>query len=487
MGSGVIKAMKNNNIYLIGSLVIILPILFYALLSVPAADDATNCLTMKSYIDSGDGYFYGAVKQTVKLYENTSGYYFAAFINYFTTPFARWGIDGLRIVNLILNCIFFISLYALVRAVCKTLLKTSEHHWKLFFFVLFLVVNGYANTEIYTWYCVLIAYVFSVSIMLFGLALFIDCEKKTLPKLIISAVLALLVSGSSLNVAVVNIELFFVAALIKLYRTSGFRNIILYIPFAMALVGGFINLLAPGNYIRHDAVTTNYNVISAVAHTISIIYDRVLSLVSETVFIPVMIIIIICCRELKDDERLTRLGIHPFIMSVLCAAAVFLVDFPVVFGYADKYFPDRCVYVQDVAVYFFGIIWCMDLVLYYRKKGKTPGLWDAMTKGKPAVYLCLVLFSLAVYGHSAPDGWTTMYMYKNIINGDAVEYADSQKDLLREIKSSELSDVVLPYDEKVPVDKFIKGTGIGWDPDDWINRGYAQLFDKNSVVMETLE
>ena len=80
------KYVKTNWYYILFSLIIILPILYYAGMSIPAVDDFWNCREMKIYWEQTANSFFAAGIRCYDFYFSVGGYFFALFLNSFLFP-----------------------------------------------------------------------------------------------------------------------------------------------------------------------------------------------------------------------------------------------------------------------------------------------------------------------------------------------------------------------------------------------------------------
>ena len=185
-------------------LTVIIPILIYASKSFPVADDFGNTRYVRDSMVS-ESFFLTAVKLAGETYVRLGGNFFSAFLNYFFTPFLRGGIVGIRIFNTIMHIVFYISVFVLVRFFSKHILKADSNiALFLYFAFIFCLVNNRVNSDVYSWYVVLVAYILPTAILMFchSILIYSVCTRNRM--YIPAAILAFLVSGSSLNITALN-------------------------------------------------------------------------------------------------------------------------------------------------------------------------------------------------------------------------------------------------------------------------------------------
>ena len=294
----------------------------------------------------------------------------------------------------------------------------------------------------------------------------------------ISSICGFFASGSSLNTVVLNCGIY---VLLVFYAVKKGEKARYYLfPFLVSFVGGIFNLIAPGYYTRHDEITVKFDVLRAVIETALIIFRRYEYILTRTSFAAVMLFIFVIfyprikCR--KDPVFTYR---HPIAVGILFIFGILLIDFPVVFGYAG-YFPERSVFVQDLAIYMLSFVWLFYFMGYlkYNKKGKV----EFCCESQRIAYAAGILFIFAVYAYSGTDGWTTPYMVKTIISREAKIYSVSQEKLLDDLENAQEANVILKGDA-AHTNLLIKSIGITPDPTNWINTNFAAFFGKESVVL----
>ena len=479
------KRYTKKNILIIGfiilSLLVIIPVLIYASMSVPAADDFSNAYTIRKYWKIYPSTFIASLVNCYDYYFESNGFYFSIFLNMLFQPLLRWGIGGLRIFNVIVNIAFFTATLFLFHIFVKEFLNkksSSLMTWFLYSTFVFSLINNTSNFEVYTWYCVLVAYTLPLALMMCTFALFILILKRNSHLVIITSTFAFLVSGSSLNIVALNcgmILLFGIYGFIFLNKKKESLTV-----FISALVGAIINVVAPGNYIRRDYISTNYDVIDsfkdAIKCTVRLLIDKCL----HTSFLPVLIIIFLISYifiEVKSDKIKFK---YPIFALIVAMSGIIIVNFPVTLGYESNTLPVRCVFIQDIATYFLLYL-CM---LYFIGWLKTSFIVVKFSK----VLTCAILTGciLLIFGICRMNGgyrnYTTGYMISSIVNGELVRYVKYEEGILEEIENSEEEDVIIyrPFKMSNP---YMKEIGIESDPQNWVNKSISGYYYKDSTVI----
>ena len=473
------EGIKKYGAFIIWTLVMVIPIIIFASKSVPAADDFSNAVRLLEQQDEYSNRFSLAFARSIDLYKNTSGYFFAAFLNYLFTPYLRWGLNGLRIFNILANAVFFLSLFFLVQVFTRKALKMDQlFMWAFFCILLTELINGYSNSEIYTWYCVLVAYILPVSLMFISLALCIESNTDNRFLIIPAAVLGFLVSGSSLNLAALNCGLVFLASAymaVFLKRTTAGAFY-----FLLSLVGAIINVLSPGNYIRHDSVNPNYNILwsvrDAVECTVRMVKGRILGFP----LIALCLIVLVICLGYVDYSRIELSFRFPICAAFVVFIGVVIVTFPVCFGYSKSYLPDRAYFISDIALYLLAFMWCIYFAGFIKRIIWTKPLPSNFAAYSSVFLIAAIMFHVGFCG--GPNAYTTGGMITLISNGSLGNFAEHEESILSEIEGSLDDHVVLerPYELQMP---YMKSIGISEDSSYWINIRLAQYYNKETVVI----
>lgn len=473
----------NEKKYAIGallfSLLIIIPVIIYAGFSMPAADDFSNAVYV-STCKGGSSFAYTALTCTIASYYEIGGYFFSAFLNYFFSPFLRTGIAGLRIFNALVNILFFTSLFCFIRSFSVKIARSSKTVAIIIYSMLvFIIVNGHSNSEVYTWYCVLVGYVLPISVMLFSLSILIDCvTSKRESKLYIPAsVLAFLASGSSLNVAALNCGLFFLIGAYALLCLGKKKEPI--VAFSCALGGAIINVVAPGNYARHSAYSAENNVLKAISiatkHTVHGMKERV----QYSPYLAILLFMLVLCLVYIDFSGRDEKYLNPFIAGIVLLLGIMIVNFPVALGYLTAEFPDRCVFVQDITFYILSYMWIYNFAGWLKTNCKDFIFTPANGVCIGVCIMITLVFALCNYSLSE---YATAKMYKSISNRKLMEYVDYEEGILNEIEQSDESDVVIKRKKRKDI-PFFKSLGITGDPDFWVDFYIGKYYGKNKLTV----
>lgn len=449
---------------------VILPLIVYACNSLPWADDFTN-----SYANFPEAvennlklYFFPAFRKMIYTYIYGGGYYFVTFVNFLISPFLRGGITGIRIANCCINIFFFSSafvfFYMFTRRVLEGNLLLANVFYCAFVVVL---VNAYMNSEVYTQYVVLIAYVMPVGLLFVLLSVMISEQWKG--RYLVLAVLAFLLGGSPLNVAALVCGLVFIIGILE-WIVFG-RKFEFIISFSMAIVGSLVNVLSPGNYIRHDYTVEGYDVLDSLIHTINVVVESILTKITN---IPLMAIMLFVALVILSEVRYESLKVkfnYPLLCTLTVVIGIVIVDFPVFFGVGQIF--DRGIYIQDITTYILGFFWMVYIIGFFKEKAISIRQVD---KWMYCVFVMGFLF-VALNMHEKFE-CTTFYMWDSLFSGELKECVRNQEQIMNMTEKSQEKDVVVYLDEEIDNVFF---DSLGSDSTYYYNYTVAGYYGKESL------
>ena len=413
------------------------------------------------------------------LYMDWQGTYFAMFLAAFLSPINNFGLPQLRAV-MVGNALFFLlSLLALLWvglsffAEGKKLLQLRLLILTLFFVAL---TNADVYTEIYFWYSGAVAYGIPLSVLLTALTLFLLINKGTLPPgkkkacAICAGILLFLSSGASLAVTGAGCYMTLLLTVV-FYLKSRKISVSNIAVLAAGAAGALINVVAPGNFARHDGTAgAGFHFGKAFVYTVRMYVEETGRLFRETVFGLVFLMMIVAGLYLagKCEIVLREYGIA----TVLALATAFASDYPVALGYGGYYVPNRCYFIIDTALVlsllnlalFAGI--CMHRLLKLPADGRTVSI---------LLYICLA--TLIVSPLSVAD----MPLYRvarSVHNGTYRDYYERCVEIYDYLETCPEEEVVLEMPEYIEdFECFYFDT----DEDGWVNQGIAAYYGKKSV------
>lgn len=455
----------------------IIPVLINCLYILPSADDFTNATEVRLLLDEGHTFLGAAIARTIDLYVNTSGYFFASFLNMFFTPILRTGIDGIRVFCLLVYLSFFVSLYFLVKSTLTGWMKINNKQSILVTYMLIvLCFTNIRQVGANYWYCFLVAYMLPIVVGMLGLIFFEKALHEEKWYWIAGAsVLGFLVSGSSLNITAMICIFYLLIAGVGIFVLNKKRTSI--VCFMVTLLGGILNLLSPGNYTRHDSVSDSYNVTDAILYAIDVVFSRVYKVITSSIlpFILIFLFLYFLCVPLK---KVTYKKISIIWMLVIALGSLVTIAFPVALGYGTQWYPERCIFVQDVAMYFFFFV----IVIYSANRFREKWLVDGLDKQHIFVLLLMFILSFCIWcdGKRIVEVFPILNVMQGELNGDSREIAKYWESVFEEIELSESEDVVI-YREELTKEAVYLPPGLLEDSRHWVNSDVARYYNKNSV------
>lgn len=347
----------------------------------------------------------------------------------------------------------------------------------IYIIVLISLTNNYNNVETWTWYCVLIGYVFVVACIFWGVSFFIQAIRYDKIYYIIAAsVIGFLASGASLNVTALNCGLYLLIGIIGLWAYN--KKKVSIICFSSALAGGIINAAAPGNFIRHDITTTSYSIVGSLEAAAMLGISRVQTLLTYSPFVLLLIIFFLfSLKNINNAER--RCKLHPSIILLITFAGITIVNFPVCLGYETTSLPYRCIWVEDCTIYIGMFAWSGYLAGWI--KGRSGG-FEIHKECCLCIALSCLLFFCSLGNVRSMKSYPTFQMMRQLLNGELEEYAEFWEEIFREIEISDDGNVVV-YREAMKENDFITSPGMWGDKGNWINRSIASYYGKDSAYI----
>ncbi|MCR5251975.1 MAG: DUF6056 family protein [Lachnospiraceae bacterium] len=465
------------------SMIVIVPIIIYSVNSLPAADDFTNAISQSEYWERYSSRLVGSLRMIYDSYRTVSGPFYAVMINYLCTPFLRWGIVGIRVFNMLSNILFFLSVYFFIRVFFKHILNQEPELYRWFFcgFVV-MVVNGFCNSEVYTWYCVQAGYVIPLSTLFITMGLYVYSVTKKKKMYICTSVFAFLLGGSSLNLAALSCGILFLFGVYSWFYLKRKKESLTI--FIAALIGTIVNLASPGNYSRHDYVSEGYNVAGTLKNSCMYVFSTLKNRIFKSPYGVVCLAFLLLLLIYMDYSKSKMKYRFPLIGLFVVFAGVVIVDFPVMLGYSTDGLPERGILVQDVTIYLLTFLWIIYFTGWIKRQKPRLKFQKKEKCISTAVVLTGVLAVILLRGGIGT--FTTAKMITSFFDNSFSSYIDYEESMLDEIMNSSDEDVVITRDKKREL-LFIKDPGLSTDPENWVNNGIAKYYGKKSINLIYLE
>lgn len=437
-----------------------------------ADDFAEGILTASDRNNNFIELFWKSILYAKEIYFTWMGTYFSKFMQMLLHPVNTGkGLMQLRLV-MVGNTILFLAsfglfLYALVKE------NVEKRHLRIW-----LVTCGYIGMlGFQTWYEALYWYsgalCYSLPISIFFLAFFIILLEKKESKIrnIIIGILLFCGAGGNLAVVGVGCWLLIIVIFMKVFRQKfKWKYLIL---FGVTLVGAFINVAAPGNYVRQMSHDSGVHYIRAVVWSFDFMVRNIQWLFLETPFLLLVIIAFLIGVIEGRNKKLD--GAYVKIMMALNIVAPWIVGYPICLGYsANVGLKNRCQFV----------IICVIVLCVINSAVLLGEIISFRVSNILIGEIIISAFLLAIFMPNYRSGWTwnSMVSYRTLIeltDGSIQEYYRDVNRILDRIENDENEDVFV---SEVPaqIDVF-EVMVFPEDPNHFMNIVMADYFNKKSI------
>lgn len=454
----------------------IFPFCIAILYSFPAADDFSNAVAFKE--DFVGSHLKTAFTQTKKLYMTWQGTYFGVFLLEILSPLFRGGIELNRICCMSIVILYAISLYYMIHVFFELFQKQDTYivliSWIFFFFS---TTSFMSMAESFYWFTGGCMYTVPSAFAFLAFSFMIKCFENSKKKkyLLFGMICSFLASGGSLQVsALVCVGLLGIALYSWIYTKRS--NVSQLIVFGTGVIGALINVVAPGNYVRHDVISSEMNIIGALVWAFKSILKHMCMLFLDThlavCIVILFLVFLFILRNIKIEIKYSRL-----IFLFLCFGLV-IIDFPVFLGYdGDDYFPLRCEFIELIGIIFFLFICTFILASKFANKGMIK--WNR----EVSFIICVVvgLETLNICSNMSITDYTSANILYRWINGELDTYAKCYNEIFEEISNGKELNVLV---ETVPDTMNIyPSVGIKNDKNDWVNMEISKYYDVTSIQL----
>lgn len=463
--------------------IMLIPVFIISFYTIPSADDFVNSVTIRADLLEHHSYLSAAFNEVIYYYKNISGYFFGAFLNFYVSPLLRGGIKALRITVFFLNLFFYSSLYFFVDELLNFFygVKNKKINLLVYILILFAFINNQYNSEMTTWYCTLISYVFVVSCMFWGIIFFLKALKSGKSYyVVLASLLGFLASGDALNVTALNCGIYLLISYIgfSVYK----KRKIPLICFGSALTGGIINAVAPGNFIRQGHNINPYPIMEAINVANYHGKQQIKELLFYSPFIILLFVFFIIMLKIIRNTRSLRIW-HLIIFAGIIIAGIIVVNFPVCLGYRGSHFPERCVWVENCVIYLGGFSWTACLAEWIKNRHISLKIQKGIIR---CVYISIIFYALSLSTRRNITVYPTIDMIKQLADNELTDYVEFWEEILKEIEYSEEDDVQI-YRKEIKKNAFVRYPDLTSDKDYEMNKAIAEYYGKASVVMITDE
>lgn len=211
--------------------------------------------------------------------------------------------------------------------------------------VCYLIIGHEAYSEVFFWFSGAVSYCMPFTLLLIGISFILgkDNEKNA----IFSLAFGIMAMGGTLAVAGIGCYALLVLCINEAFNHElSKKHLIVFFTWT---IFALINVVAPGNYIRHTYLdVSGLHPMSALAYSVSMYGDRMAYFVKETGFLCTMAIVLIC-GILSGYEKTEFVKKHTLSACLLLIMPIVSI-FPVALGYSVKPVSNRVLFIADMSI-----------------------------------------------------------------------------------------------------------------------------------------
>ena len=490
------------------NIIAVIPLFILALYNVPSADDFTMAFEVhEAYLNTGSilSAVVEAVRMGVWYYMNWTGYFFSDALTALAPSVFDEGLYFLGsfiVLGMITFGIIFFTKQMLVDVLGVEKNLAGCITSVIYFLLIQCIPESSARCESFYWYSGAINYMFMLGLGLVWLGGILKHSKTDgikIYQVILLSILGFLLGGANymtaLSLAIISLCIIYISGYSFFYQRSNsdkassnrlaLTNICLklqivkrvFIPSCFMLLGFITSVVAPGNSNRSSA--SAFGPLKAVL--ISIYYTLEYMLGEWITFPVICLLLILCLLMWKAAGSVVKhydFG-HPVLFSVFCILLA-----------AANITPPVYVTGNIVAGRIMGIFYVQSMLILVLMLGYICGwLRRVMEAEKAEPGLGVILVFLAAFAIESllfikvnPDTFTGTAAISDLASNEAAIYKQEFENRLVVLKDDSQKDVVLePFSVRPSLLYF---SDITKDKEDWLNKGIADYYHKDSVILK---
>ena len=449
--------------------------------TVLVGDDYTHAVRVGAFHVSLPRYFAASLRYARELYLDWQGTFFAMFLQAFLSPLNNFGLTQLKIVMVCNALLFFAALLGVVWAASGYVWREEKApHMRLTIYsiILFAVLDAQIFAEIFFWYSGAAAYSLPFSAALLAIMCLLRANRSGISGrrrnayTAVAAVLLFLASGGSLIVSGTGCYAALILAL-GFWLSGGKKTLHNAVVVGGGIAGALFNTVAPGNYARHAYSTggeRSWQLFQTVKWTVKVVWGETERLVRETMFGVILLAMLLLGVYLAKKIQISLRAYG--LVSLLAVGIGYVAVFPVVLGYNDSYFPNRCCFVLDTVT----VLSLCNLAVF---AGILLDRWADLHGDRRAwAIFATILLTAFLFSPEALSESALMTVAESVHNGAYRNYYEECEAVYDYLENCTERDVVV----KVP--DFIENFECFYLDEDakgWVNVGVAQYYHKDSV------
>jgi hypothetical protein len=470
---------KEQMIFLILTLLIVIPYIMNIVYSLPSADD----FSMAKHYDLSSNILMEAFRQADRMYMEWTGEWFYSFVQTLINPLVLFGYSSKMLgVELAVLFILYIGAIILCTGMIAEKILGCERTGEIYLIqlsVLLIVLNTGIYYEVYYWF-IGSSYMLEITLSLVCVVLIVKYHDKQSWK---SATLLSIIGFFACNgIMVVSLICLVYLAMFLPDVVRKQRRLYSFVPFLFCLAGGLFAVAAPGNYRRHNSLDgTGIHIGEAVKNTL---YVGILHLYQNfsNELIGMLLLTIVVISYLYARKHMGKIRHTNFLRSVLFFLIVmFFVIFPVTLGYSSADMPNRMQYMINTYMALGLGYLCVDAGLIMGSYMGSRSFDERLSL--LALLALFVGFYVGPLSHGSIG--LTPYAQQIVCHSETAACHDEWVSVLDEIKHSKNMDVEVLRTEAAS-SPLLKTPDMNADVLRWENTVVATYFHKNSVRLDVV-
>ncbi|MBO4456736.1 MAG: hypothetical protein J5802_03380 [Butyrivibrio sp.] len=469
-------------IFILGILCTVVPVIVGCGYTYLCEDDFSFEGGAKDVAEEYGSSFLGAAHRMAEYYNTNQGTYLFNFLVHYIRAYSRGDLPGFHLFMILNTVVFCLLLLYLLKLLARDNIAYLGMAFAVFA-ALFAMKNTAFGMEVFFWYTGSLNFLIELSlafIAVSGCILYIR-DKKT-RFLVVSTVAAFLASGGSLNIVCASFA--WLAAIVIIDRDEFMKNKKIIIPIIGAVVGAFINGIAPGNRVRSDEGLKegHSTLFDGLRDTFTCIVIEDKELFTSLVFIFMLILLFVICVLFKVKilkEKVTILNL--VIVLVGTWVARFFTMFPVSYGYHVDYMANmRTTSSYEIVAKLMYFLAVAVLAQFVSERLEVKADYAAV--GVSALCLLLALILHSGIKNELKCGMSYL-VYNDYKTGTLQEAYAAREYVLSALKLAEKDSDAIIYVEPFRKAGSAYGMGLGVDCEEIRNRSAAGLFDLHTVTV----
>ena len=476
-----------KNILAVGmGILFLLPYLGVVYYALPRNDEFSSAASVKKM----GGYSLGVIiKVVAKMYNDWEGNYAGHFLWAAINPIliGNTGVT-VRCFNVFAFCIFVSIWFWIIYNVCKLYLIDKEHRILITMIILLISMNCRFLKELLAWFTGTVYYTLTFLAGLAGIVILIKdnsrtskIDKKSIVPIITICLCDIWGVGGVLQIAALLCWCNLIYTISTFVEKKGQCKAL--IGMGVTLIATFVNLLAPGYYIRKN----NYesiSIIKAVFYAIICVLKEIKRICTET-YLPYAFLAIFIFLFFVIKEQRKKFYSNPFVVVIVWLFGIIISVVPVCYGYGSWKIASRGYEILDLCIVLGMFMLLCSLVYWLKHVGIELTKNMIFILATSAVFL---LFTNSI-GNIEMSDIPCVQCIAGLADGSIKDYSDYWRGILNTVEYSEKgSDLIIDVDAVyLDMDCIIDRLGIQEDPSNWVNIAIADYYGYQSVAINRKE